>query len=273
MKKGILLLIVLAASLLLLCNTLTVSAGVEPSPLQPEINKLHSVERNISTIDKRIGKLLDSPASPKGVTNQLEAMANKLGDLDTRLADVLNVLPTSSIPPYDGQDEVLSALEGIRSDSGSIVDLATRMGVEPSPWQPAALSVKNNAQTIINTIDGYTCPIGRDCTPSSEPCTTFNDSLNAANSNDYYPLGSVSEAVITGELSCPSNPGFDLYLQAQNSKGLWIPVASSLGVTCTESVSYDVRLGSYNGRPFRWRVSRYVGHGDGTYSLLSCIYR
>lgn len=162
MKKGILLLIVLAASLLLLCNTLTVSAGIEPVPWQPEINQLHSVELNIATIDKRIGKLMDSPASPEGVAGQLEAMANKLGDLDTRLTDVLNVLP-SSISPYDGRDEVLSALEGIRSDADSILDFAIRMGIEPSPWQPAALSVKNNAQTIINRIDGYTCPIGAGC--------------------------------------------------------------------------------------------------------------
>jgi hypothetical protein len=161
-KKGILLLIVLAASLLLLCNTLTVSAGVEPSPFQPEINQLHSVELNIATIDKRIGKLMDSPASPEGAAGQLEAMANKLGDLDTRLADVLNVLP-SSITPYDGRDEVLSALEGIRSDADSILDFAIRMGIEPSPWQPAALSVKNNAQTIINRIDGYTCSFGTNC--------------------------------------------------------------------------------------------------------------
>jgi hypothetical protein len=163
MKKGILLLIVLAASLLLLCNALTVSAGIEPVPWQPEINQLHSVELNIATIDKRIGKLMDSPASPEGVTGQLEAMANKLGNLDTRLADVLNVLPTSSIPPYDGQDEVLSALEGIRSDADSILDFAIRMGVGPSPFQPAALSVKNNAQSIINRIDGYTCPIDAGC--------------------------------------------------------------------------------------------------------------
>jgi len=161
MNKRILL-IVLAASLLLLCNTLTVSAGVEPSPFQPEINQLHSVELNIATIDKRIGKLLDFPASPEGVTGQLEAMANKLGDLDTRIADVLNVLP-SPITPYDGRDEVFYALEGISSDIDSIFDFAIRMGVEPSPFQPAVLSVINNAQTIMNRIDNYTCPFATNC--------------------------------------------------------------------------------------------------------------
>lgn len=148
---------------MLLGSVSTVSAGVEPSPFQPEINQLHSVELNVATIDKRIGKLPDSTASPEGKAGHLEAMANQLGVLDTRLTDALNMLPPISYTPYDGQDEVLSALEGIRSDANSIGDFATRMGVEPSPWQPAALSVKNNAQTIMNRIDGYTCPIGAGC--------------------------------------------------------------------------------------------------------------
>ena len=136
-------------------------AGIEPSPFQPQINQLHSIELNVGTIDKRIGKLPDSAADPNGITGQLQAMASKLGDLDTRLADNLNMLPPLSNVPFDGQDEVLSALEGIKSDSGSIFDVATRMGIGPSPFRDAALAVQNNAAALIRTISMYNnCPAG-----------------------------------------------------------------------------------------------------------------
>ena len=161
MKRGTILLIVLAVSLLLLNNFQTVSAGVEPTPFQPEINKLHSIELNVATIDKRIGKLPDSNASMEGITNHLEEMAKKLGDLDTRLTDVLMVLPMPMYDnPYEGQDDVLSSLDGIKSDASSIYDVAEPMGVEPTPFRDAAIAVKNNAQTIINRVNVYISPNG-----------------------------------------------------------------------------------------------------------------
>lgn len=163
MQKGIVLFIVVLGSFFLLSSAETVSAGVEPSPWQPQINQLHSIELNIAAIDKRIGKLPDSLASPEGIAVNLQEMADKLAELEKRLADTLNRLPALSEIPFDGQDEVLSSLEGIRADSRSIIDVANRMGVEPSPWQPAASAVINNAQNILNTIDDYMCPIERYC--------------------------------------------------------------------------------------------------------------
>jgi len=154
-KKAIMSLIILAVSLLLLNNVQTVSAGVEPSPFNSEINKLHSIELNVAAIDKQIGKLPESNASPEGITKQLEEIAKKLGDLDTRLADVLNVLPMPMYDdPYDGQEEVLSSLENIKSDASRIYDVAEPMGVEPTPFKEAALSVQNNAHAIMNRADG-----------------------------------------------------------------------------------------------------------------------
>jgi hypothetical protein len=140
-------------------------AGIEPSPWQPQINQLHSIELNVGAIDKRIGKLPDSNADPAGKAGQLQAMAGKLGELDTRLADTLNLLPPLSITPFSGQDEVRAALDGISSDSGSILDFAIRMGVEPSPWKDAAVAVQNNANAIISRINTYSsCPAGTtDC--------------------------------------------------------------------------------------------------------------
>jgi hypothetical protein len=46
-KKFVLYWVVLAASVLFLSNAHVVSAGVEPSPFQPELNKLHSIELNV----------------------------------------------------------------------------------------------------------------------------------------------------------------------------------------------------------------------------------
>jgi hypothetical protein len=153
--------IVLAASILLLGSISAVSAGVKPSPFQPEINQLHSIELNIANLDKRIAKLLDSTASPEGIAGQVQAMADKLVDLDTRLADVLFALPSLDTS-YDGRDEVIAVLGSIKTDTGSIRAVAARMGIIPSPWQSIALAVKTNAETLIDRVQS-TCPLGIVC--------------------------------------------------------------------------------------------------------------
>ena len=131
-------------------------AGIEPSPFQPQINQLHSIELNVGTIDKRIGKIPDSAADLAGKTGQLQAMASKLGDLDTRLNDAFKILPPSNTP-FDGQDEVNAALDGITSDSSSIFTAARQMteGVGPSPFLEAALAVMNKATAIVISITNY----------------------------------------------------------------------------------------------------------------------
>jgi hypothetical protein len=84
-------------------------------------------------------------------------MANELDILNARLADVLLVLPSPSlINPYEGQDEVLFALDAIHIYSGEynlVIDkITSRMGVEPSPFKIG--SVK-----IIDIIDIHFLPI------------------------------------------------------------------------------------------------------------------
>ena len=85
-------------------------------------------------------------------------MANKLGDLDARLGDVLLALPPLAIF-YDGRDEVIAALNGIRTDTGSIMDVAVSMGVEPTPFSEAALAVQTNAETLINRVESTCHPM------------------------------------------------------------------------------------------------------------------
>ena len=118
-------------------------AGVEPSPFEPEINKLHSIELQVAAINKRLAKIDDSETLPEGVSNYLSAMTNQTQLLKTRLEEVLLVLPPPSSLPggaYIGQDEAVFALDSIRVDSKGSFDLmdkiTSRMGVEPSPFLP-----------------------------------------------------------------------------------------------------------------------------------------
>jgi len=132
-------------------------AGVEPSPFQPEINQLHSIELNIAAINERMDHLNAMPNTPAGSANYLKAMANQLDILNARLADALAVLPSPSlINPYEGQDEVLFSLDAIQvysSDYNLVVDkITSRMGVEPSPFKIGSVN-------IIDIIDIHFFPI------------------------------------------------------------------------------------------------------------------
>jgi Zn-dependent metalloprotease len=63
---------------------------------------------------------------------------------------------------------------------------------------------------------------------------------------------------IVGCLTGPSGVDFDLYLQKRNGNA-WSNVASGIGTTATESVSYTAGAGTY-----RWRVLSYSGAGTFT---------
>ncbi len=131
-------------------------AGVEPSPFQPEINQLHSIELGIAAINERMDHLNAMPNVPAGSENYLNAMTNQLEILNERLADVLIVLPNPSlISPYEGQDEVLFSLDAIHLYSGEynlVIDkITSRMGVEPSPF-------RIGSENIINIIDIHLLP-------------------------------------------------------------------------------------------------------------------
>ena len=160
MKKRILL-SVLAAGIFVLGIEGVCLAGVEPSPFQPEINKLHSIELNIAAINKRLAKVEEAATLPEGTTNYLNAMANQMQGLQTRLEEVLLVLP-SPIPggAYIGQDDAVFALDSIRADSKGASDIleriVSRMGVEPSPFLPV---FRNVSIRIIEGINMHILPV------------------------------------------------------------------------------------------------------------------
>lgn len=132
---------VVVAGMLLLGIVGVCLAGVEPSPFEPEINKLHSIELNIAAINKRLAKLNEFDTLPEGATEYLNAMANQMQGLKARLEEVLLVVPLPSFDaPFIGQDEVVFALDSIRGDSSEgyaiIENIVRRMGVGPSPFLP-----------------------------------------------------------------------------------------------------------------------------------------
>jgi hypothetical protein len=153
------LLSVFVAGLLVLGITGGGVAGIEPSPWEPEINKLHSIELNIAAIEKRLVKLDELETFPAGTVNYLNAMENKLGVLDTRLADTLYLLPPFSQLDMATQEEIFLSLDAIRTDASGMTGIfsriAERMGVDPVPWYPVLQSIA----VRINVYIDYTGPV------------------------------------------------------------------------------------------------------------------
>ena len=154
--------LVVAAVLLFWGVTGTVFAGIEPSPWQPQINKLHSIELNMAFIQKSLGNVVVSKLMPFGTKGVLLGIKYNLTSLDKQLADVL-----AELPPYselgEWQNGVYYALEGLRINALSMEDplgyILWRMGIEPSPW-------KNFLDSISSRISDYS---GITCTPGI-PC-------------------------------------------------------------------------------------------------------
>lgn len=94
---------------------------------------------------------------PPGTVNQLNAMENKLGVLDTRLADTLYLLPSFSQLDTGTQEEIFLSLDAIRTDASGMMDIfsriAERMGVEPTPWRPVLSSIVGQINAYIGPID------------------------------------------------------------------------------------------------------------------------
>ena len=136
-------------------------SGVEPSPFQPEINKLHSIELQVAAINKRLAKVDELPVMPEGTTNYLTAMANQMQGVQARLDEVLLLLPLPSAGgTYIGQEEAVFALDSIRVDSKDsyiiLGRIVSRMGVEPSPFLPVFNDVSIK---IIGDINIHLSPV------------------------------------------------------------------------------------------------------------------
>ena len=132
-------------------------ADVESVSFEMEINRLHSIELNIAAINKGLAELNKLDTLPEGATEYVNTMANQMQDLEARLEDVLFVVPLPSFDaPFIGQDEVVFALDSIRSDSSEnyviVKRIVSRMGVGPSPFLPLFNDV---SRKIIIGINDY----------------------------------------------------------------------------------------------------------------------
>ena len=136
MKKKLVSLLVAAS---LLCGlTGTVFAGIEPSPFQPQINKLNSIQLSMAFVQKSLGNVVVSKSVPFGTRGVLLGIKYNLTSLDKQLAGVL-----AELPPYsqlgEWQNGVYYALEGLRINALSMADpfdyILWRLGIGPSPFK------------------------------------------------------------------------------------------------------------------------------------------
>ncbi len=92
--------------------------------------------------------------------------------------------------------------------------------------------------------------------------TEYTGSHTKIRQSKYAPSSTGYVSAVTGShvatLTGPGNADFDLYLQ-KKSGSKWSNVASSLGATSSESISYSGTSGTY-----RWRIYSYAGTGGYT---------
>jgi subtilisin family serine protease len=93
-------------------------------------------------------------------------------------------------------------------------------------------------------------------TPTPACATSYTDSLSGTGTSFYTAsCDSAASGTHRGVVSGPASADFDLYLQKLSGSS-WVTVASGLGVTAAEDVSYSGTPGTY-----RWRVYSYRGAG------------
>ena len=94
----------------------------------------------------------------------------------------------------------------------------------------------------------------------------YTGSLSGSGAGDSLPPPSGMYDAPAGQhrgcLRGPAGADYDLYLKKLSPSGTWTTVASSVGSTATENVTYDGSAGSY-----RWRVLQRTGSGAYTFEL------
>jgi len=117
------------AFLMLICISFTsaATAGIEPSPFRPEINKLNAVSHQLASIHDRIIKVLSCPPGKRsrcskinGAVNRLSAVEKQLIRKGVRITSVFeNILST---PSDDIHPDTLLVLSEIRDAAHGISD-------------------------------------------------------------------------------------------------------------------------------------------------------
>jgi subtilisin family serine protease len=145
-----------------------------------------------------------------------------------------------------------------------IVDEATA-GVVSSPGT-------GSPNRLLDTLPGATPTPTPTATPSptttpTPTCgTTKTGTLSGTGAVQYQPDGSYYQSTTSGQhkgcLTGPAGVDFDLYLQKWNGYS-WSRVASGIGPTAAETVTYNGTAGYY-----RWQVFAYSGSGAYTLGFV-----
>ncbi len=145
---------------------------------------------------------------------------------------------------------------------------ATVSAAITSTATPGVLSNVGTGSPNLLLYSGLTPPSGGGGggSPScTNPTQTFTGSLSGTGASAYLPSSTGYTTAVSGThlacLSGPSGADFDLYLY-KKSGSRWSVVASSLGNTASESITYSGTAGTY-----RWRVYSYSG--SGAYTLAT----
>ncbi|MBT8089975.1 MAG: hypothetical protein KJO01_07185 [Gammaproteobacteria bacterium] len=162
---------------LFLGNLGVATAGVEPSPFQPEINQLGAAENILVSANSRIIKAMDHPPDPvvpspnlNGALNRLDAINRQLVSVDDMVASMIEEVMGFEPSPFHPLSEIVPAIAGVQGAALNIVEeIDARLGFEPTPFVPEfeakLLSVQSSAQGIETNTQNYINQI--DCDPNA----------------------------------------------------------------------------------------------------------
>lgn len=193
---------------------------------------------------------------------------SNIGSASLNLAASFDIYPSNNnatfngawnIYPYFNSGNVI--LSGI--EQGLFVLRPNLGGATPTPVPPTATRTPTPVGPTNTPAPPTNTPVPPSATPTQSGSTTYTGNLSGTGANAYHPSTGYTSAagVHTGALTGPAGTDFDLYLQRLNGS-TWSTVASSLGSTSTENVSYNGTAGTY-----RWRVYSYSGSGN--YTLVT----
>lgn len=145
---------ILGISMILFMSLATPAlAGIEPAPWKAQVNKLNAVANDLAEINKRLHDISTrlgvepTPWQPwyNGVEGELNAMANQLDALNSRVSAVLGV------PPED--QRVLIALRNVRDEAQGIIGTAGQIPLDP--WREALGRVIGGAESIVDLANQF----------------------------------------------------------------------------------------------------------------------
>lgn len=160
--------VVLLTLLALLAQPLRGSAGVEPSPFQPQINQLGAVANILNAADFRVAKTLSHPPDPcvppdpcepgpdlNGVVNKLNAIDRQIMSADDMVFSMIEEVMGFDPTPF--RTDLIPALEIVGDAAQGISDkvstfIETQREGLPVDFIDALWYVGNSALSMVETV-------------------------------------------------------------------------------------------------------------------------